>query len=138
VAEPIADLLNEFLRQEMSAVESYREALTRLTDPVLRMRVIECLRSHGMRVDTLLDEIDELGGSASGWNGAWHGFENARALSEDDAVAILEAGEEQILARYRRDMRKLDADTQELVEMELLPEQERTFTLISSLKAVKR
>lgn len=128
-SERVAEVLNEFLREELSAVESYRQALPALNDPYLRARAAECLRSHGMRVDILLDEIDELGGAAYASADSWNGI----AQGENAAIAALASGETQVLTRYRKDLRKLDIDTQELVEMELLPEQARTLGVIASL-----
>jgi demethoxyubiquinone hydroxylase (CLK1/Coq7/Cat5 family) len=134
------DVLNSFLRGEISAVETYDKALaTEISNPSVEQQLRECHRSHQMRVDILREEIEEVGGTPSETSGAWGAFANlveggATLLGERATIATLESGEDHGLADYQREMDSLDAEARELVEMELLPEQERTHDIMSMLK----
>jgi len=133
------DALNSFLRGEMSAVETYEQAIEKIADPYVRQQLEECQRSHQMRVDILREEIEDLGGEPSESSGPWGTFATAvegtaTILGEDAAIAALERGEDHGLADYRRGLDKLDFDVRDLVEGDLLPEQERTHAILSSLK----
>ncbi len=133
------DALNSFLRGELSAVETYEQAIAKVSDLHVKQQLEECQRSHQMRVDILREEIEDLGGEASTSSGGWGAFANlyeggAKLLGEEAAIAALETGEDHGLADYKRDLDKLDFDVRDLVEGDLLPEQERTHAIVSSLK----
>ena len=131
------DQLNSFLRGELSAVETYRQALQKLSThrPILE----ECERSHAARVSTLSNEIRRRGGEASQSSGIWGQFATAvegtaAALGEKAAIAALEQGEDHGRDDYIRDLKELDPEARKLVETQLLPEQKRTHDAISALK----
>jgi uncharacterized protein (TIGR02284 family) len=133
------DALNSFLRGEMAAVETYEQAIAKISDPYVRQQLEECQRSHQMRVDILREEVEDLGGDPADSSGGWGAFANAweggaKIFGEEAAIAALERGEDHGLAQYRRDLDKLDFDVRDLVEGDLLPEQERTHAILSSLK----
>jgi len=133
------DTLNSFLRGELSAVETYRQALDKVDDPGARFDLETCMRSHQQRVDTIRDRILELGGEPAFDSGPWGVFAkliegSAKALGVKAAVSALEEGEDHGLNDYRDDMDKLDADSKRLVEEYILPEQERTHRTMSTLK----
>lgn len=134
------DALNSFLRGEIAAVETYERALgVKFSNPSIPQQLRECHRSHQMRVDILREEIEEAGGTPAEDAGAWGAFANAveggaALLGERAAINALESGEDHGLADYRRDLDQLDAEARELVEMELLPEQERTHDIVSMLQ----
>src|SRR5207253_201887 len=93
-------------------------------------------RSHAQRVQALRQQILRLGGEPSASSGVWGAFVmliegGAKLFGEHAAIAALEEGEDHGLADYRRDLEQLDADTRRFVEIELLPEQERTHRAIS-------
>src|SRR6478736_9068479 len=52
--------LNGFLRGEISAVETYRQALDKLQSSPSRMELEECRRSHAQRVERLRQEVVRL------------------------------------------------------------------------------
>lgn len=134
------DQLNSFLRGELSAVESYRIAMEKIgTTSPARGRLAACLDSHYNRVDALRTKIREMGGRPSRDAGAWGAMTSiveasAMAFGEKAAITVLEQGEDHGLADYRADIRKLDGETLELVNTELLPRQEETHRLISDLR----
>ncbi|HET6280744.1 MAG TPA: DUF2383 domain-containing protein [Polyangia bacterium] len=133
------DTLNAFLRGEMSAVETYQQALERLSNAGARQQLEECRRDHQQRVEKLRRHIIQLGGSATEGSGAWGTFTKlfeggAKVLGENAAIAALEEGEDHGLRLYRDDLDKLDIQAREFVEMDLLPAQRRTHATLSALK----
>lgn len=133
------DVLNSFLRGEISAVETYRQALDKVKAAPVRTQLQDCLQSHARRVDVLRQQISALGGEPSEGSGIWGTFAKAveggaKVLGEKAAVAALEEGEDHGRNDYRQDVEKLDPMTRQFVESRLMPEQERTHSTLSSLK----
>lgn len=131
------DHLNSFLRGELSAVETYRQAIRKLTSHQQVLQ--ECERSHAVRVSALSNEIRRRGGDPSQTSGLWGQFATAvegtaTALGEKAAIAALEQGEDHGRDDYIRDLKGLDTEARQLVETQLLPEQKRTHDAISALK----
>ncbi|HET9034727.1 MAG TPA: DUF2383 domain-containing protein, partial [Myxococcaceae bacterium] len=63
--------LNSFLRGEISAVETYRQALDKITDPAIRSQLQNCEQDHERRIQLLRARITELGGTPDQSSGAW-------------------------------------------------------------------
>ena len=51
--EDVVGKLNSFLRGEISAVETYRQALDRVTDPAIRSQLQNCEQDHEQRIELL-------------------------------------------------------------------------------------
>jgi uncharacterized protein (TIGR02284 family) len=137
--EQSVDTLNSFLRGEISAVETYRQAIEKLDNHPLRQQLKECQRSHQMRVEALRQWIRQLGGTPSESSGAWGAFAKlieggAKVFGVSSAIAALEEGEDHGRNDYRRDLDQLDAESRRFIENQILPEQERTHNLLSSYK----
>jgi hypothetical protein len=133
------DTLNELLRGEISAVETYRQALEKLSGSPARAELEECRRSHEMRVQKLRAQVVRLGGNPDETSGAWGAFAKlfeggAKAFGEKAAIAALEEGEDHGLRLYKGDIDKLDPASRALVEQDVLPAQERTHRSLSTLK----
>jgi rubrerythrin len=133
------DALNGFLRGEISAVETYRQAIEKLGSSPTRPQLEDCRRSHERRVGRLREQVARLGGEPAKDSGAWGAFARlveggAKTLGERAAIAALEEGEDHGLKLYRGDLDKLDASSRQIVEMELLPAQEQTHQFMSTLK----
>jgi hypothetical protein len=133
------DTLNELLRGEFSAVETYRQAIEKLGSSGAVGQLEDCRRSHEQRVARLRDEVMRLGGQPAEGSGAWGAFARlfeggAKAFGEKAAVGALEEGEDHGLKLYRDDLAKLDTFSRQLVETELLPAQEQTHRTMSTLK----
>jgi hypothetical protein len=140
-ADAVTGILNKFLRGELSAVETYRQAIERLSASAFAADLMENKRSHEQRVEMLRNQILRLGGQCSADSGAWGSFAKlveggAKLFGEKAAVAALEEGEDHGLKLYRSnsDIEKLDLATRDFVERSLLPEQERTHRTTSRLK----
>jgi hypothetical protein len=133
------DALNSFVRGELSAVETYRMALDKITEEPMRNTLEEALRSHRTRVQDLRAKIIDLGGTPSESSGAWGAFAkavtgSAKVFGVKAAIAALEEGEDHGLADYKRDLEKLDGDLREFVIAKILPAQEASHRIVSDLK----
>ena len=132
-------VLNSFLRGELAAVETYRQAIARLDDFSAVAHLQDCLSSHDHRARRLTEQVRRLGGEPAASSGAWGVFARlieggAKMLGESAAIAALEQGEDHGRIDYKRDMDRLDAQCRRFVETELLPEQLRTHDIVSRLK----
>jgi uncharacterized protein (TIGR02284 family) len=133
------DLMNSFLRGELSAVETYDQALEKLADEAsIASMLRECRDSHAQRAGMLKREIAKLGGEASDDSGVWGGFAKlieggAKAFGKKAAIAALEEGEDHGRDDYQRELRELGPEAREFVENELIPEQLRTHDKLSAL-----
>lgn len=135
----VVEVLNSFLRGEISAVETYRQALEKVKQPQVQSQLQSCMQSHAQRVDALTAQIRGLGGSPSTDSGVWGSFAKAieagaKAFGESAAVAALEEGEDHGRNDYRRELEKLQGDTKQFVQTNLIPEQQRTHDAMSALK----
>jgi hypothetical protein len=140
-ADKITGILNKFLRGELSAVETYRQALERLGASAFAADLMDNKLSHEQRVEMLRTQVIRLGGQCAEGSGAWGSFAKlveggAKLFGEKAAIAALEEGEDHGLKLYRNnsDIEQLDLATRDFVERSLLPEQERTHRTASQLK----
>ncbi len=132
--------LQSFCRGEMSAVESYTTAL--LSDVIgpFAPTLIACRDSHRERVQLLGREIERLGGTVPESSGAWGALTDAiegtaAALGAEQAIGMLEEGEEHGLRDYLADIEDLSPDGRRVVEERILPAQRETVRSISALKS---
>ena len=92
--------LNSFLRGEIAAVETYRQALDSVGDIAARTQLQQCSQSHQRRVDLLRVRITQLGGVPAEGSGSWGTFAMiaeggaAKVFGENAAIDVLEEGEE--------------------------------------------
>jgi uncharacterized protein (TIGR02284 family) len=131
--------LNSFLRGEISAVETYRQALNHIKDNGQQSTLERCRRSHEDRVRVLSAEVRRLGGEPAQGSGVWGAFAKlveggAQVFGEKAAIAVLEEGEDHGRDDYYRDIDKLNPAVRQFVELNVLPEQERTHLALKSLK----
>ncbi|WNG59807.1 DUF2383 domain-containing protein [Archangium gephyra] len=133
------ETLNSFLRGEISAVETYRQAIGRVSDERLRSQLEDCMHDHEHRVEAIRDRVEKLGGKPVEGSGVWGAFAKlvqggADLLGDKTAIQALEEGEDHGLADYQRDMDKTHGEARRFVRMELLPSQKRTHAQMSRLK----
>lgn len=140
IVDQDVDKLDSFLRGEMSAVETYDQALEKLgDDPTFAAPLRAARESHQARVERLRDELLKRGAMPSGGSGVWGGFARlveggAKVFGARAAIAALEEGEDHGRDEYRQALEELSADARAFVEHRLLPEQLKTHDAISSLK----
>ena len=131
--------LNSFLRGELAAVETYRMALNKLDHSPHKALLEHCERSHAARARILAQEVRKRGGEPSDGSGPWGTFAKlveggAAAFGEKAAISALEEGEDHGRDDYRRDLPDLDPAARQTIEADVMPEQNRTHSAISSLK----
>lgn len=136
---PAIEKLQSFCRGEMSAVETYNQAMQATQDPRILMQLRGNLASHEARVRILCQRIADLGGSPPEGSGAWGVFAKAvegtaSALGEKSALSVLEEGEDHGLADYRSDLSHLDLDSRRLVSEQILPQQAKTHRALADIK----
>jgi demethoxyubiquinone hydroxylase (CLK1/Coq7/Cat5 family) len=132
--------LNSFLRGELSAVETYAQAIAKLDDePSLRAKLEDCRLSHQRRAALLRDEITRRGGEPAESSGLWGAFAQlveggAKVFGKKAAIAALEEGEDHGRDDYKAEIDNQDSDLRSFIESKLLPEQLRTHDTVSALK----
>ena len=132
------DKLNQILSGELSAVETYRQAIDRVKDLVVKEQLEELELSHRQRVQILSTFISDQG--AEPVHDSWAMWEDFTRLLEDGppadraAVAALEEGEDRGLRDYMAAMEQLDPKSRAFVEESLLPAQERSHDSVLLLK----
>jgi uncharacterized protein (TIGR02284 family) len=136
--EKTIDVSSTLLRGELSAVETYRQAIEKLGDSPYRQDLEECLRSHLQRVSELRTQILSLGGKPPDGSGAWGALVKlleggAKLFGVKAAIAVLEEGEDHGLKEYREALRHLDPAIRPILER-LYADQERTHAVMSRLK----
>ena len=93
------DKLNGLLKGEISACETYRQALEKTTDSKIK-GVLEANHTcHSGRVSTLQSKISEAGGQPTTDSGAWGAFAKmmeggAKVFGDKASIAVLEEGED--------------------------------------------
>ena len=138
VANTTAEKLNGLLRDENSAVETYRQALEKIESAGIRADLEKCQSCHASRAAALSSQIAGMGVEPAKDSGVWGAFaklmqEGAKLFGDKAGVAVLEEGEDHAL----RDYRKLVEEPDEVIQStlrELLPKQEGTHEIMATLK----
>jgi uncharacterized protein (TIGR02284 family) len=133
------DQLNSFLRGEISAVETYDQAINKITDSRVSQQLVELRSSHSRRVELLRQRVVSLGGEPSSSSGIWGSFAKAvegaaATFGVSSAIAALEEGEDHGRDDYRADLKDVSPDTRNFITSSILPEQLRTHSAMSALK----
>jgi bacterioferritin (cytochrome b1) len=135
--------LNSFLRGEISAAETYRMAIDKVSEGdksqfsnfgLLR----EIQEEHGRAAQAIRDRIRELGGEASDSSGAWGVWaktvQSTLSLFGDrSALKAIKEGEEHGLKDYQTGVEHVDPTSAELIENQLIPAQQRHINLLDQL-----
>lgn len=134
-----ADKLNECLRGEISAMETYELALRSVTHIELSHALRQLHDSHERRVTSLRRRLRGIGAEQSYTSGAWGAFarivqRGADLFGDKAAMAALEEGEDHGLRLYSQNLENVDEATREFIRMELLPDQQRSHDLCRSLQ----
>jgi uncharacterized protein (TIGR02284 family) len=140
---PQVDGLNRCLRSELSAIETYRQALDRdRQDFGTRtefQRLTEILREHEEAASRLQQVIRQAGGEPSTDSGAWGTWSKiimgaAKLFGDKAALKSLKEGEESGLKEYERCLRDADVSpqTRDLLT-ELMSRQQRHIRELDSL-----
>jgi uncharacterized protein (TIGR02284 family) len=141
-SEQTVTALNELLRGELAAVQSYDKALPAVEgEPRVRASLLECRASHEARAQRIREAVLQVGGEPTRDSGAWGALARSvsagvRAMGLKTVVSTLEEGEDHGLKEYKDALPRLDAGLQHLISNELYPQQVRTHSVLSALKRV--
>jgi hypothetical protein len=132
--------LQDILRAETSAVESYELALQSVSHGGLHRALEEIHVSHLQRAEEVRMRLGGLGREPARGSGAWGAFARAvqagaDLLGDRLAIAALEQGEDRLLAIYSADLSGIDPGTRSFIESDLLPEERETHDLCRTLKS---
>ncbi len=137
------DQLNQLLRDEMLACQSYERALKKIKNVKCKEILSDCLISHLQRADKLKVEVTAGGGipdENSGGSRAFAQFiaQSASLLGNDAAISALEEREETIMRDYEAALQQsCDRPITHIIETVLLPEQERTHAALLNAHTMK-
>lgn len=129
--------LNGLLRGEISAVETYTQCINKLDDDTVKRTLASLRQSHALRSDRIHNRILLLDGKPDEHSGLWGTiatlFEgSASFFGERVALEALEEGERHGLRAYDR-VTGISSPTRTFINTQLLPEQERTASALSTL-----
>ena len=131
------DRLNDLVRRELSAVQTYGMALAALApNPIPELDAnTNC---HARRVRELSDLVSELGGTPPTTPGFWGAItgavaEGASVLGRRAILTVLAKGEEQGLKEYRAALGSVDERCRLLIEQDFIPSQQRAYDRVFSL-----
>ena len=136
--------LNSLLRGEISAQETYTQAIERLAiDGRSEVEVLrQIAREHAAAVERLRDSVTRAGGKPAESSGVWGAFARsvegtAKALGDKAAIKALKEGEEHGLKDYRAavDDDDVDPNTRQIIVGDLIPAQERHIQQLETLLA---
>ena len=140
--EAVKDL-NQLLRGEISAAETYKMAIDRAGKSDSARPEAEQLhalqREHGTNAQQIRERIEALGGEASDSSGAWGAFaeavqKTANLFGDTASLKALKEGEEHGLHSFERKLRDghLDEESAAIVQA-MIPRQKQHIAAVHSL-----
>lgn len=136
-SEAVEDL-NALLKGELTAVETYNQALPKVENKEIASVLSDCLASHQARVGKLSDAIRDFGGTPDSDTGVWGSWAkmlsgSAATFGDDATVAALEQEEDAQASDYEWRLVKMHGEHRNLVKNELMPEQQRYRSMLANL-----
>ena len=127
--EQTIDRLNRLLRGELSAVETYQQALAKVSNEPAGEELRRIMADHETASSKLRSEIVQLGGEPSVSSGIWGSWAQlvegtAKLFGPETALAALKQGESHGVAEYERGLEDeyVTAEHKTLIRSELLPQ----------------
>jgi len=135
-----AEACNELLKGELSAAETYKQALEKFSDQAEAAQLRALLTDHQDSIGILAENVRKMGGQPAKDSGAWGGFAQAvqgvsNLFGESAALSSLKKGEEKGKKDYQ-DALEDDAlmpECKEIVRNTLLPRQEAHIQILGRL-----
>jgi uncharacterized protein (TIGR02284 family) len=139
----ICGQLNSLLRGEISAAETYRQAIDKVAASDSQASDAGLLREiqeeHGRAAQNIRQRIRELGGEASDSSGVWGAWaqtvQGTMILFGGDAGALkaLKEGEEHGLKDYQEAVDDVDGTSAQMIANQFIPAQQRHINLLDQL-----
>lgn len=122
------DALNLLLRGELSAVETYTQAMSKFEDQQVIANLQRIREEHTRAVQEWRERVVHFGGTPSESSGAWGTFASAvtgtaKVIGPGIVLAALKQGEEHGIGQYESALENPDIhpDCQQLIRTDLLP-----------------
>lgn len=136
-----AESLNELLRGELSAVETYDQALEKIRGDEYRNVLNDFRQDHVQFADYLSKRVKELGGTPSQSSGPWGTWSElvvgtAKLVGPETTIAALRKGEEHGLSEYQEALEEgeLKRETVSHIKEEIIPKQQTHIQELSRLE----
>lgn len=132
--------LNSLLRGEISAVETYEQAIRKVGEDRAsdgtQLRAIA--QEHGEHAQRIREEVRRLGGEPENSSGAWGAYAKtiegvAKLFGDASALKALKEGEEHGLKDYREALDDVDESSRRLISEVLIPAQQRHITTLDAM-----
>src|SRR5947208_463338 len=134
------DWLNRLVRGELSAVETYQQALEKMHDAPEATELQAIESEHRGAVRALKDQVLQHGGTPVDHSGAWGTWAKfvagtARMLGNTAALEALRQGEQHGIKEYEKAMEadELDAATCKMIRTKLLPQAQSHISVLDRL-----
>jgi bacterioferritin (cytochrome b1) len=122
------DALNKLLRGELSAVETYDQAIAKFENKAAAADLRGIREEHQRAAAAIRDQVTKFGGVPSKDSGAWGSFATAvtgaaKAMGPDTVLAALKKGEEHGISEYEEAIANKDVNPEckDLFRTDLLP-----------------
>ena len=140
-SEGIITQLNSLLRGEISAAETYKQAIDKVaSDHVDSAKLLRGIQEeHGRAAQGIRERIQSLGGEAADSSGAWgiwaKTVQGTMSLFGGDAGALkaLKEGEEHGLKDFQDALEAVDGPTASMIANQFIPAQQRHINLLDEL-----
>ncbi|MEO5716515.1 MAG: DUF2383 domain-containing protein [Luteolibacter sp.] len=140
ITNPCIETCNKLLRGEISAIETYGQAIEKFDAHPAADQLREIRSGHVESANVLRDHLEKMGGVPDGDSGVWGSFAklvegSATILGESAAVSALIEGEEHGISEYMEALRHTGvmAEIKETITGELLPRLEEHVVILESL-----
>jgi len=138
------DRLNSLLRGELSAVETYQQALDKFAKDPAAADLRRLQAEHREAVTFLQQHVRQHGGKPDESSGAWGTFVKAvegaaKLFGNKAALKALKEGEEQGISDYEKALgdENLQADCKEVIRSRLLPQTRAHIPVVDRLTEAK-
>jgi rubrerythrin len=140
--EKCIDVCNSLLRGEISAIETYQQAIEKFDQGSEAVKLQEIKSNHIESARILEEHIRKLGGEPVDHSGIWGMFAKAveggaKLFGENSALSALKQGEETGRSQYESaiDNEDVMSDFKPVIKSELLPRQIQHIEQLDSIMA---
>jgi rubrerythrin len=138
--EACIEVCNKLLKGELSAIETYDQALEKFKDEPSRAELLLIKSEHSKSVNLLRENIKKMGGMPSEDSGAWGTFAkivegSAKLFGENAALSALKQGEQYGESLYKEALvnEKVMSECKFMIKENLLPRQVENISQIETL-----
>jgi len=138
------DILNSLLRGELSATETYQQALEKLSDDPGAMVLRKIHEEHREAANTLRRHVRDHGGQPEHGSGAWGTWAKlvegtAKRLGNKAALKALKEGEEHGVKEYESALKNaaLPSECKMLIQSSLLPQTRNHINALDRVMAAQ-